>query len=65
MAISIFTAYLVAEILGNSPIYDSLLDRLVEQKSEGVVKKEFIISVGKGTFAVRTTYQALRLVALL
>ncbi len=52
VAISIFTAYLVAEILGNSPIYDSLLDRLVEQKSEGVVKKEFIISVGKGTFAV-------------
>ncbi|MDE5756230.1 MAG: chloride channel protein, partial [Clostridia bacterium] len=52
IAISIFTAYLVAEILGNSPIYDAMLDRLVEQNSKNVVKKEFVISVGKGTFAV-------------
>ena len=52
IAISIFTAYLVAEILGNSPIYDAMLDRLVEQNSTNVVKKDFVISVGKGTFAV-------------
>ena len=52
VAISIFTAYLVAEILGNSPIYDAMLDRLVEQNSKNVVKKEFVISVGRGTFAV-------------
>lgn len=52
VAISIFTAYLIAEILGNLPIYDAMLDRLVEQNSKNVVKKEFVISVGKGTFAV-------------
>ena len=52
IAISIFTAYLVAEILGISPIYDSMLDRLVEQNSSNVVKKDFVIAVEKGTFAV-------------
>ncbi|MDE6276441.1 MAG: chloride channel protein [Clostridia bacterium] len=52
IAISIFTAYLVAEILGNMPIYDSMLDRLVEQNASSVVKKDFVIAVEKGTFAV-------------
>lgn len=52
LAISIFTAYLVAEMLGNTPIYDSMLDRLVEQNSSNVVKKDFVIDIEKGTFAV-------------
>ncbi|MDE5911929.1 MAG: chloride channel protein, partial [Clostridia bacterium] len=52
VAISIFTAYLVAEILGNTPIYDSMVDRLVEQTAGNVVKKDFVIAVEKGTFAV-------------
>ena len=45
IAISIFTAYLVAEILGNSPIYDSMLDRLVAQNASNVVKKDFVIAL--------------------
>ncbi len=52
VAISIFTAYLVAEILGNTPIYDSMVDRLVEQTAGNVIKKDFVIAVEKGTFAV-------------
>lgn len=52
VAISIFTAYLVAEILGNTPIYDSMVDRLVEQTAGEVVKKDFVIAVENGTFAV-------------
>lgn len=51
IAISIFTAYLVAEILGNTPIYDSLMERLVKQSEEKVVKKSFVVQVEKGTFA--------------
>lgn len=50
VAISIFTAYLVAEILGNTPIYDSLMERLVEQSQEKLTKKSFDILVEKGTF---------------
>lgn len=52
VAISIFTAFLVAEILGNTPIYDSMVDRLVEQTAGNVVKKDFVIAVEDGTFAV-------------
>ncbi len=51
LAISIFTAYLVAEILGNNPIYDALMERLVEQTENKIVKKSFVFEVDKGTFA--------------
>lgn len=50
VAISIFTAYLIAEILGNTPIYDSLMERLVEQNKSTLVKKNFVVQVEKGTF---------------
>jgi len=49
-ALAIFTAYLVAELLGNTPFYDSLLDRLREQNAEKVEKRYFGAVVEEGTF---------------
>ncbi len=50
--IAIFTAFLVAEIIGNTPLYDSLLERLREQnnKDEKVVKRSFGVVIEHGAF---------------
>ncbi|MDE7328224.1 MAG: chloride channel protein [Clostridia bacterium] len=49
VAIAIFTAFLVAEILGTNPLYDSLLDRMRES-SEKLEKRSFEVTVEKGSF---------------
>ncbi len=44
-AIAIFTAYMVAELLGNRPIYDSMLERYCEIENKGVKPKSVTIEV--------------------
>lgn len=51
--IAIFTAFLVAELTGNMPFYDSLLDRLREQSGESyAVKRSFATIIDDGAFVV-------------
>lgn len=54
VVIAIFTAFLVAELIGNTPLYDSLLERLREQnnKEEKVVKRSFGVVIEHGAFVV-------------
>lgn len=52
--IAIFTAFLVAELMGNTPLYDSLLERLREQNNEDekTVKRSFGVLVEQGAFVI-------------
>lgn len=52
--IAIFTAFLVAELIGNTPLYDSLLERLREQnsKDEKIVKRSFGVIIEHGAFVI-------------
>lgn len=50
VAIAIFTAFLVAEILGTTPIYDSLLERLRKQDDVKTVRRKFEVVIEKGAF---------------
>ncbi|MEG1608302.1 MAG: ClC family H(+)/Cl(-) exchange transporter [Clostridia bacterium] len=45
--IAIFSAYIVAELLGNKPIYDSMLDRFakIENKNKTMTTKTFSITL--------------------
>lgn len=53
-AISIFSAYLVAELLGNRPIYDSMLARFVKIQNKGTTIKTvtFEVQIELGAFLV-------------
>lgn len=51
VAIAIFTAFLVAEILGTTPLYDSLLERLRAQSEVQSVKRTIEVVIEKGSFA--------------
>lgn len=50
VTVAIFTAFLVAEILGNEPFYDSLLERLREQDRAKASKRNFEVVIEKGSF---------------
>ena len=52
--IAIFSAFLVAELMGNTPLYDSLLERLREQNNEDekTVKRSFGVLIEHGAFII-------------
>ena len=50
VSIAIFTAFLVAEILGTTPLYDSLLERLRKQDEAKPVRRNFEVVIEKGSF---------------
>ena len=50
VAIAIFTAFLVAEILGTTPLYDSLLERLRKQEEGKTQRRNFEVVIEKGSF---------------
>ncbi len=50
VAIAIFTAFLVAEILGTTPIYDSLLERLRKNDDVKTERRNFEAVIEKGSF---------------
>lgn len=52
--IAIFSAFLVAELIGNTPLYDSLLERLREQNNEDekTIKRSFGVIVENGAFVI-------------
>lgn len=53
-AIAIFSAYMVAELLGNRPIYDSMLARFVQIQNKGTTIKTvtFEVQIELGAFLV-------------
>ncbi|MDE6758616.1 MAG: ClC family H(+)/Cl(-) exchange transporter [Clostridia bacterium] len=50
VAIAIFTAFLVAEILGSAPFYDLLLNRLRKHDEVKHIRRNFEIVIEKGSF---------------
>lgn len=53
-AVAIFTAYLVAELLGNKPIYDSMLERFckIEKQDKILTTVEFTVEIEVGAFLI-------------